>query len=176
VAALRRAEEAVQALRGPGGDEHLAALLDPLLSQTSALVDLTEALTSTGAPPRAASLPFAGTAQALADQVADLLTRRPTGKTSPPDATSAMADPTLACDLLRSRAATGQEPYREVARAGRQRHLLTRIHTTADTALHEARALRTTADTRLHPSPAPQAPFEAARLRASMTLWFCTWD
>ncbi|GAX57062.1 FUSC family protein [Streptomyces olivochromogenes] len=173
VAALRRAEQAAQALHGPDGDEYLASLVAPLLRQASVLVDLTAALAETGAPPQAVLEPFTAASRALADQIAQvagLLTRRPGRGTSLKDMADAMATLTLACDRLRSRAATGQEPYPAVAKAGRQRRLLARIRTATGTAHHHARTLRGVAGTRIHPAPAPQAPFDAARLRATMTF------
>lgn len=172
VTALRRAEQAVRDLRGPGGDEQLAHTLEPLLRQASALVDLTAALAATGAPPRAVIGAFTTATEALAERsatVAGLLTHPRRAVAPPPGSADSMTAFVLACDDLRSDATTGRGPYAEAARAGRQRRLLDRIRAAADTAHRQALALRHAAPARLHPGPARQDRFDAARLRTAMT-------
>ncbi|MFK0238386.1 FUSC family protein [Streptomyces vinaceus] len=171
ISALRRAERTALTLHGPGGDEGLAAGVDPLLHQADLLADLIAALAQ-GTPPPPVRRQFIAAAQALANHLAQTARQlaRP-GSTAPvPDTTRVLKNLTLACDAMRSRTALGQEPYAMLARAGRQRRLLERIYTAALTAHRQARTLAATASTQLHPAPQRKIRFDAARLRAAMTL------
>ncbi|MEU6708654.1 FUSC family protein [Streptomyces wuyuanensis] len=172
VPALRRAEQTVLTLHGPGGDERLAVRVEPLLHQAALLADLTAALSQTGRPPPPIRRQFTTATQALADHLSHTAHRlaHPGHATAPADTVQAMKDLTLACDEARSRTALGQQPYAMLARAGRQRRLLDRIHTAALAAHRQADALAAAASTRLHPAPAHKIGFDAARLRAAMTL------
>ncbi|MFJ6635899.1 FUSC family protein [Streptomyces sp. NPDC091376] len=172
VPALRRAERTALTLRGPGGDEGLAARVDPLLHQAVLLADLTAALAQTGPPPLPVRRQFTVAAQALADHLCQTARRlaRPGHAAPAPDTTRGLKDLALACDALRSRTALGQEPYTLIARAGRQRRLLERIHTAARIAHRRTGALAAIASTPLHPAPPRKIGFDAARLRAAMTL------
>ncbi|MER6076373.1 FUSC family protein [Streptomyces sp. NPDC001817] len=172
VPALRRAQQAALALHGPGGEEGLAARVDPLLRQAALLVDLTAALAQTGPPPPPIRPQFTAAAQALAGYLSHIARRlaHPGHATAPADTARALKELALACDAMRSRTALGQEPYAMLARAGRQRRLLERIHTAALTAHRQAGALAAAASTRLHPAPPRKIGFDAARLRTAMTL------
>ncbi|RSS80788.1 FUSC family protein [Streptomyces sp. WAC06614] len=174
VAALRRAERDVEVLRGPGGDERIAALVDPVLRQATALADLGAALDRAGPPPSAVARQFGAAAHALAGRlahVARLLGRPGRATTAPPEPGPgpALTELALACDVLRSRAAAGQEPYALVAEAARTRRLLDRVRTATDAAHRQAVTLSGAAGTRLHPAAAPAPGFDLARLRAAMT-------
>lgn len=172
VPALRRAQQAALALHGPGGDEGLAIRVDPLLRQAALLADLTVALTQTGPPPPPIRRQFTAATQALAAHLSHTARRlaSPSHATAPPDTARTLKEIGLACDAMRSRTALGQEPYALLARAGRQRRLLDRIHTAALTAHRQAGALAAAASTRLHPAPPREIGLDAARLRAEMTL------
>lgn len=172
VPALRRAEQTALTLQGPGGDERLAARVDPLLHQAALLADLTAALARTGPPPRPVRRQFITAAQALAGDLSRTARRlaRPGLASSAPDTARPLKDLALACDDLRSRTALGQEPYAMLARAGHQRRLLDRIHAAALTARRQAGALTAVASTRLPPAQARKAGFDTARLRAAMSL------
>ncbi|WP_411120272.1 FUSC family protein [Streptomyces sp. 058-1L] len=172
VPALRRAQQAALALQGPGGDEGLAVRVAPLLRQAALLSDLTAALALTGPPPPMIRRQFTAAAQALADHLSHIAGRlaRPGHLTTPPDTARALRDLTLVCDAMRSRTVLGREPYAMLARAGRQRRLLNRIHAAALTAHRQVGALTAAASTRLHPAPLHKIGFDTARLRAAMTL------
>jgi hypothetical protein len=172
VPALRRAERTALKLHGPGGDEGLAAGVDPLLHQAVLLTDLTAALAQSGTPPPPIRRQFTAAAKALAShlsQTARLLTR-PGHAATAPDTTQMLTDLVLACDAMRARTALGQEPYPLLATAARQRRLLERIHSAALIARRQAGALAATASTHLLPPPPRKIGFDAARLRAAMTL------
>ncbi|MER6468854.1 FUSC family protein [Streptomyces collinus] len=171
--ALRRAEEATRALRGPQGDEHLAELTDPLVRKAATLADLTTALAATGPPPAAVVTPYTAATSRAAQQLARLaddLTRRrpPTPHDSAPE--TAMAPLEAACDRMRAQSAAGTQSYPDTARAGRQRRLLGRIDTVLTAARTDAHRLALLARTPL-PPPATRVPRPtAARLRGTMTL------
>ncbi|MFF3013838.1 FUSC family protein [Streptomyces sp. NPDC057939] len=172
VPALRRAQQTALALHGPGGDEGLAAQVDPLLRQAALSGDLTAALARTGPPPPTVRRQFTTATQALADHLSHTARRlaAPGHATAPPDTARALKELGLACDAMRSRTALGQEPYAMLAGAARQRRLLDRIHTAALTAHRQAAAPAAAASTRIHQAPPPKIGFDAARLRAAMTL------
>ncbi|MCB5164635.1 FUSC family protein [Streptomyces bambusae] len=170
-AAVTRARNAVQSLRGPGGDEHLAVLLDPLVERAAALADLTAALTTAGAPAPETAAAFTGTAAALAERVADVadrLARRPRRKPDGPDPHHALGRLSAADDLLRARGPAGEVPYAVLSRAGRQRRLLTRLAAQADLAHDLAAGLPADPGARARPAPGPRPSFDRARLRAAL--------
>ncbi|MFJ4585264.1 FUSC family protein [Streptomyces echinatus] len=172
-AALRRAEGAARELRGPRGSERLADLADPLVGRAAALADLTVALAATGPPPAAVRMPCTAVIRGAEQQLqrlVDTLTRRPsTGADNDPDTAqtaqstrAALAALEAACDRMRAQVAAGALPYADSARAGRQRHLLTRITTAITAAQQDARALLALATTRLPPPPTAPPTVEAA--------------
>ncbi|MFI8106402.1 FUSC family protein [Streptomyces sp. NPDC086023] len=170
-AALTRAGAVVSSLRGQGGDEHLAALLAPLVDRATDLADLTAAVHVTGAPPPATARAFTATATALADRIgrlAALLAHRPGGTPTGPDPRQALADLDRACDALRARGAAGREPYPVLALAGRQRRLLARISDAVEHAHALAAGLPVPPGTRARPAPGPRPGFDRARLRAAL--------
>ncbi|WP_317441271.1 FUSC family protein [Streptomyces collinus] len=175
--ALRRAEAATRALRGPRGDEHLAELTDPLVRKAATLADLTAALAATGPPPAAVATPYTTATTRAAQQLArladDLTRRRPaTPHDSAPETSIAPLE--AACDRMRAQSDAGAESYPDTARAGRQRRLLGRIDAVLTTARTDAHRLAQLARTPL-PPPTTRAPRPtAARLRDAMTLTSAT--
>ncbi|MCX4781726.1 FUSC family protein [Streptomyces sp. NBC_01264] len=173
VQAQARAAAAVKALRGQGGDEHLAARLDPLLTGAAALADQTGALHTTGSPPPAVASACARAATVLSARllrIGALLAHAPTGPAPAASPRQALDQLARACDLLRSRAAAGAEPYSAVARASRQRRLLVRIAHEADRAHVRAAGLpESLRTTRAHPAPPPRRGFDRAGLRAVLS-------
>ncbi len=168
VAALRRAEGAVAMLRIPGGDEHLADVVDPLLTHLSAVADLAAALARTGAAPPAVASPVTvavlAEARGLAD-VADLLSHRSVGRVRGSGDRDATADLAAACDRMRAGAAEGDQRYSLLARAGRQRRLLAQMHTEVESAHRAAESARGVGAAVISPPESPRVSFDVTALR-----------
>ncbi|MEV7418384.1 FUSC family protein [Streptomyces sp. NPDC089919] len=170
-ASLDRAGAAVRSLHGEGGDDRLAALLDPLVGHATALADLTRAVHATGPPPAGTAEAFDAATGALAGRIArlaGLLTHRRGSAPAGPDPHPALAGLDAACDALRPLAATGQVSYQALSRAGHRRRLLARIADEADLADAVAAGLPVAPGDRARPAPGPRPAFDRARLRAAL--------
>ncbi|MFD9456647.1 FUSC family protein [Streptomyces sp. NPDC059985] len=178
-AALTRAQDAVQAVRGPGGDDRLADLFGPLVSRAAEITDLVNALTAAGKPPAPVSTQYAAAARHTSHRIARLADHLTHPSQPDPGMQEGSQDPLVAledaCHRMRVQAATGHQPYEEVAQAGRQRRLLIRLADATDAAHLQTGPPASARSTPVPARPSQTSSLDLTRLREALTLSSATY-